>query len=123
MVLFILLNVAHAAMSPPVLPLWIAADKGFLAKEGIDARLVFIRGSPVLLSSMACGVVQAGYTAGTAVLSAVARGLDLQVIASVSSRLSHDIVARPEIINPAFISAHGTTVFSWQAHAAEIGSG
>ncbi len=94
------LNFAHAAMSPLVLPLWIAVDKGFFAKEGIDARLVFIRGSPVLLSSMASGEAQAGYTGGAAVLSAIARGLDLQIIASVGSRLSHDIVARPEIINP-----------------------
>ena len=94
------LVIAHAAMSPPVLPLWIALDKGFFVKEGLDAGLVFIRGSPVLLSSMASGEVQAGYTAGTAVLSAVARGLDLQILASISSRLSHDIVARPDIKDP-----------------------
>ena len=94
------LTFAYAAISPPVLPLWIAADKGFLAKEGIDARLVYVRGSPVLLSSMASGEVQAGYTAGTAVLSAVARGLDLQIIASISNKITWDIVVRPEIINP-----------------------
>lgn len=95
------LIVAHAAMSPPVLPLWIALDKGFFAKEGLDLKLVFIRGSPILLSSMASGEVQAGYTAGTAVLSARARGLDLQIITSMSTRASHDVVAKSEIRNPA----------------------
>jgi ABC-type nitrate/sulfonate/bicarbonate transport system substrate-binding protein len=92
--------IAHASMSPPTLPLWIAAEKGFYAKEKVDVTLVFVRGSPVLLSGMASDEIQAGYTGGTAVLSAASRGLDLQIVANTRSKLTYDIVTRPDVKKP-----------------------
>jgi len=93
--------VAYAAMNPIVLPLWIAVEKGFFDGEGLDVQLVFIRGSPTMLSAIVSGDIQAAYTGGTAVLSAAARGLDLQIVANTRSKLTYDIVARPEIKKPA----------------------
>ncbi len=91
----------YAAVDPSTLPLWIAVEKGFFNMEGLDARFIFIRGSPTLLSAMVSGDIQAIYTGGTAVLNGAARGLDLQIVANIRSKLTVDIVARPEIKKPA----------------------
>ncbi len=91
------LTVAYAAMNAFVLPLWIAAEKGFFAREGLDGRLVFIRTSPVIVAAINSGEIQAGYTAGTAALSAATRGLDLQIVANTRSKLTYQIVTKPEI--------------------------
>jgi len=95
------LTIAYAAVNPTVLPLWIAAEKGFFDGEGLDVQFVYIRNSPTMLSAIVSGDIQAAYTGGTAVLSAAARGLDLQIVAGIRSRLAYDIVSRPEIKNPA----------------------
>ena len=39
-------------MSTVVTTLWVARDEGFLAKNNIDAELVFVAGSPVLLGAL-----------------------------------------------------------------------
>lgn len=95
------LIVAYAAVNPIVLPLWIAVEKGFFDGEGLDVQFVYIRNSPNMLSAIVSGDIQAAYTGGTAVLSAAARGLDLQIVANTRSKLTYDIVARPEIKKPA----------------------
>lgn len=97
------LVIAHAAMSPPVLPLWIAVEKGFFQKEGLDITLVFVRGSPVLQAALHSGSIHAGVTGGTAALSATSGGLELQIVANTRSKLTYDIVAKPEIKGPSDI--------------------
>lgn len=97
------LVIAHAAMSPPVLPLWIAVEKGFFERERLDVTVLFIRGSPVLQAALHSGEIQAGLTGGTAALSATSRGLSLQIVANTRSKLTYDIVAKPEIKSVAHI--------------------
>ena len=66
--------IGHASMSSVVLTLWAAQDRGFFAKNGIDAQMVFIPGSPTLIASLNTGDVHFGFTGGTATLgAAVAR--------------------------------------------------
>lgn len=95
------LVVAYAAMNATVLPLWFAVEKGFFDSEGLDGHSIFIRSSPTMLSAIVSGDIQAAYTGGTAALSAAARGLDLQIVANTRTKLTYDIVARPEIKKPA----------------------
>jgi len=97
------LVIAHAAMSPPVLPLWIAVEKGFFQKEGLDVTLVFVRGSPVLQAALHSGSIHAGVTGGTAALSATSGGLELQMVANTRSKLTYDIVAKAGIKGPSDI--------------------
>jgi NitT/TauT family transport system substrate-binding protein len=89
--------VAYAAMSPRVAPLWAAHERGFFAKNGIDAELVFIRGAPTLLAALNSGDMQIGVTGGTAVLGAAVAGLDLKMLAVLTNRVTLDLVARPGI--------------------------
>ena len=89
--------IGHASMSSVVLTLWAAQDKGFFAKNNIDAQLVFIPGSPTLIATLNTGDVHFGFTGGTATLGAAVAGLDVKMIAAFANRVQSELVTRPEI--------------------------
>jgi len=90
--------IGHAAVNPRVIPLWIAQEQGFFAKNGLEAEVVFIRTGPILISALTAGRINIGYGAGEApVLAAAASGADVKLIAAFTSRFNHDVVARPGI--------------------------
>jgi NitT/TauT family transport system substrate-binding protein len=91
------ITVGYAAISPRTVPLIIAQEQGLFAKNGIESRLVLIKGAPTLVASLISGDIEVGYTGGTAVVGAAAQGLYLKILASVSSKLTHTIVASPNI--------------------------
>ena len=89
------ITVGVAAMSPRTIPLLVAQEQGLFAKHGIDARIVLIKGAPTLVASLISGDIDVGYTGGTAVLGAASQGLYLRILSSVSSKLTHTMVAAP----------------------------
>jgi len=94
------LVIGYAATTPRLMPLWVARDQGFFAKYGIESEPVLFRNGANLVTGMAAGDIQIGRTAGAAVLSAVAAGHDLKMLATFSSRNSYDVVTRPTIKRP-----------------------
>ena len=58
-------TVGVAAMSPRTIPLLIAQEQGLFAKQGIEARIVLIKGAPTLVASLISGDIEVGYTGGT----------------------------------------------------------
>jgi len=89
--------IGFAAMNARVAPLWITEEQGILAKYGLQAQQVYLRGAPVLVAGMASGDIHFGRSGGSATLAAVGAGHDFKVIASFSSRNSYDLMARPNI--------------------------
>jgi ABC-type nitrate/sulfonate/bicarbonate transport system substrate-binding protein len=93
--------VGYASMSTVATTLWVAHEKGFFAKNGLDVQSIFIPGSPTLIASLNTGDVHFGYTGGTATLGAAVGGLDLRMIAAFANHIQTDLVVRPEIKTPA----------------------
>jgi ABC-type nitrate/sulfonate/bicarbonate transport system substrate-binding protein len=91
------LIIGYASISPRVVPLWVAREQGYLAKYGVDAETIYIRGGTILVAGLASGDVQVGRTAGAAILSAVAGGQDFKILSTFSSRNTYDVVVRPSI--------------------------
>src|SRR5499425_1508360 len=94
------LQIGYATISPVIAPLWVAADRGFFAQEGLDPELVFIGSAPTLVASLIAREVPLASTAGTAVLSAVAGGAPLKILATFNNRVGSDLMARPGIVRP-----------------------
>ncbi|MGN6731425.1 MAG: ABC transporter substrate-binding protein [Candidatus Binatia bacterium] len=94
------LVIGYASTTPRLMPLWVARDQGFFAKFGIESEPVLFRNGANLVTGMAAGDIQIGRTAGAAVLSAVAAGHDIKMLATFSSRNSYDVVTRPNIKRP-----------------------
>ncbi len=91
------ITIGAAAMSPRTIPLLIAQEQGLFAKHGLEARIVLIRGAPTLVASLISGDVEVGYTGGPAVIGAAAQGIYLRILSSVSSKLTHTLIANPSI--------------------------
>src|SRR5262249_60939237 len=52
-------------------PLWLAADRGFFAQEGLDPELIFIGSAPTMVASMIAREVPLSSKDGTVVRSEV----------------------------------------------------
>src|SRR5438046_10516230 len=80
------LQIGFATISPVIAPLWVAADSGFFAQEGLERELFFIVSAPTLVASLIARVVPFASTAGTAVVSAFAGGAQLKLLSSIINR-------------------------------------
>jgi len=91
------ITIGVAVMSPRTIPLLLAQEQGLFAKQGLDPRIILIKGAPILVASLISGDLEMGYTGGTPVLGAAASGPQLKILASISSKLSHMILAHPSL--------------------------
>ena len=82
--------------------LFVAEDQGFFRKQGLEARLVYVRSGSVALSALAAGEAQFYFGSGTGVtLGGVAAGLDGVFVAGLVNRLTGTFVVHPQIKTPA----------------------
>jgi len=91
------ITIGVAAVSPRTIPLAVAQEQGLFSKHGIEARVVLIKGAPILVASLLSGDIEVGYTGGTAVLGAAAQGANLLILASISSTLTHIVISNPAL--------------------------
>ncbi|HEY7164677.1 MAG TPA: ABC transporter substrate-binding protein [Candidatus Binatia bacterium] len=86
-----------STLNARVSPLWIAQEKGFFTKRGLETLLVLTRVSQPAIAALLAGEMQMVYGGSVAAIGAVAGGADLKILATISNRLTYDLVARPGI--------------------------
>src|SRR5262245_19706149 len=86
--------ISHSGMNARYAHLWMAQERGFFAKQGLDTDVIFVRSGPVQVASVASGDVQIGYAPGVPVLGAADEGARLKIIAGFNNRITHDLVCR-----------------------------
>jgi len=89
-------RVSNCYIGGAILPLWLAQDAGFYAREGLDVEQIWIQGNPAT-SALISGEIDLLYCIPHNVISAIAGGADLQFIASIYNRMQYRIVAAPGI--------------------------
>jgi ABC-type nitrate/sulfonate/bicarbonate transport system substrate-binding protein len=89
--------IAHGPLNSSVLPLWIAKEQKFFDKHGLEAELVVVRGTPIIISGLFSGDIHMGYTGGTGVIGAAPGGGDIKVVASFFNKAFLRVVALPKI--------------------------
>jgi ABC-type nitrate/sulfonate/bicarbonate transport system substrate-binding protein len=94
------LVIGYSAMQALVAPLWVAEERGFFAKYGVEPQLVFVRTTSVHMAGLVSGQINLSYGGGSGVLPLATSGVDLRFIASFGSRLTHFLVSRPDIQKP-----------------------
>ncbi len=62
------LTIGHSTINPRISPLWIAQEKGYFQKYGIDATLVFVRNTPLMIAAMKSGTIPIAYGGGSGIL-------------------------------------------------------
>jgi ABC-type nitrate/sulfonate/bicarbonate transport system substrate-binding protein len=94
------LTIGHSTINPRIAPLWIAQEKGFFQKYGIDATLVFVRNTPIMIAGMKSGSIPIAYGGGSGILGASVTEPDLRMLATFSGKMTNNVVARPRIKTP-----------------------
>ena len=92
--------ITHASMSTSAIPLWVTQRQNFFSKYGVKAQVVWVRGNPAQIATLASGDTQIAYGGATTALAAAVGGKELKMIASLNSRETLDVVARPNIKQP-----------------------
>jgi len=84
-------------MSTTSIPLWVTQRQNFFGKYGIKSKVVWVRGNPAQIATLVSGDTQIAYGGAPTAIAATLGGRDMKIVASLSSRESLDIVARPSI--------------------------
>ena len=63
--------ISHASMSTSAIPLWVTQRQNFFGKYGIKSKMVWVRGNPAQIATLASGDAQIAY--GGASLVSVAK--------------------------------------------------
>ena len=87
---------SYAAVNASQSPLWVAQDRGFFAKYGIDVDLVFISSGSLNVQALVGNTVQFA-AGGPAALEARLRGPKLVTIANPLTYLASSLVTHPDI--------------------------
>lgn len=93
------INVSYGSISGTQSPVWVAKEKGFFEKHGLDVNLVYIPGGPRSVMAMLGGSVQFVIHSAMPSLEAYVGGADTELIGSSMNRLDHYLVVHPSITN------------------------
>jgi NitT/TauT family transport system substrate-binding protein len=92
------IRIAYSSISGAMLPLWVAKDRRFFDKYGVDAEVTYIRG--VAIEAMLAGEVQFVRASPPAVVRSTIRGADLAIIANTINVAVFSLMTKPDIRKP-----------------------
>jgi NitT/TauT family transport system substrate-binding protein len=91
------LEVVYSSIGGSGVPLWIAQDKGFFERNGLDTRLIYIGGGRIVAQSFAAGQVKIAIMAGPALVSANFAGLNLRMVGGLVNTSTYSLFVKPSI--------------------------
>jgi NitT/TauT family transport system substrate-binding protein len=91
------LVVAYSSIGGSGVPVWIAEDKGFFGRSGLDVTLVYIGGGRIVAQAFAAGQIKIGVIAGPALVSGNLSGLNLRMVAGLVNNSTYSLFVHPNI--------------------------
>ncbi len=89
--------VAYPSESATSLPLFVMKEAKLFEKYGLDADLVYITSSSIIIPAMLAGEVHVAASGGPTSITAALRGGDIIQIAGIVNRMASSLVTLPEI--------------------------
>lgn len=80
---------------------WIALDRGYFQRYGLDVTIVTIQGGARTMAAMAGADVPLAFTAGSDVITARSRGVPLSLVAGLIDKFPYDFVVAKNITSGA----------------------
>ena len=80
--------------------LWIARERGFFNKHGLDVQFVLMPRSAVTIASLVAGEIDMAIIGPGNLLNAASGGAELVGIGNLVQKLDYRLVSRPEIKKP-----------------------
>ncbi len=91
------LNVGMSFHNLDGVPAWIAQDKHFFEKYGLNVTIISIQGGAKTVAAMAAGDVPIALIGGADIINARSRGVPLQMIGGLINRFPYDFVVARNI--------------------------
>jgi NitT/TauT family transport system substrate-binding protein len=91
------IRVSYSALESSNSVWYLAQDRGFYRKNGLDVALIFIPTTTTSVASLIAGDVQVGNASGGGVASAVVAGADLVMVACYLNSLPYELVVHDSI--------------------------
>jgi NitT/TauT family transport system substrate-binding protein len=91
------IRLSHSALETSNSVWFLAQDRGFYKKYGLDTDLLFIQSTTTSVSSLLAGDVQVANASGGAVASAVVAGANLVMVACYLNSLPYELVVNETI--------------------------
>jgi NitT/TauT family transport system substrate-binding protein len=79
------IRVAFVSPSPTQSPIWIAKEAGFFAKQGLEAEVLLLPGSPRMVQTLISGDIDYAIVGATAAMRARMRGADVVILATTAN--------------------------------------
>ena len=114
-------RVGLSALSLANSPLWVAEERGFFQKNGIDSEIILVGGGASRsVSALLAADLQFATTGGGAAISAALGGPDVVMIAAGNNKGVQRLMVRPDIKTPEGIKGKriGVTGLSSSGHLA-----
>jgi NitT/TauT family transport system substrate-binding protein len=86
------IRLSHSALESSNGVWYVAQDRGFYKKHGLDADLLFIPSTTTSVSSLVAGDIQVANASGGGVASAVVAGADLVLVSCYLNSLPYELV-------------------------------
>ncbi len=90
-------NVAYSVIGGDPTMIWVAQEKGYFKKYGMETELSYIAGSTQLTPALISGEVSFAQAGGAAVISADLSGADLVIIGSTAPVFVMSLFSQPDI--------------------------
>lgn len=113
-------RIGMGAFSPTNSAIWVAEERGFFKKHGIEAEAIFIGGGAARgVNALLAGDIQFATAGGGAVITSALKGADVVMVAAQNNKGVHRILVRPEIDTPEAIKGKkiAITTFGSSSHA------
>ncbi|MGH7782518.1 MAG: ABC transporter substrate-binding protein [Candidatus Binatia bacterium] len=95
------LGALYSAQSVSYSMPWIAQDAGLFRKHNLDVKSVYIASSGIATAALLGGDIEIALAGAVGIVRAFAQGAtDVVFIGGFKNELTHNIVARPEIMRP-----------------------
>jgi NitT/TauT family transport system substrate-binding protein len=91
---------ASSVTSESMSALWIARERGFFNKYGLDVQFVLMPRSAVTLASLVAGEIDMAIVGPGNLLNAAAGGAELVGVGNLVQKLDYRFIARPEVKKP-----------------------
>jgi ABC-type nitrate/sulfonate/bicarbonate transport system substrate-binding protein len=91
------LYVGHASVNSRMSPLWIAAKEGFFKKQGLDVKVVNIRGGTQATQALLGGGLDMAYSDPPGTIAAIAAGAPLVEVMTTATVMPYYLVGAPTV--------------------------
>ncbi len=93
-------NFAVSVTSESMAAVWVASDRGFFRKNGLEMQLILMPRAPLSIAALTAGEIDLTITGPGHLLNAATGGAEVIGIANLSQKLDFTLSGRPEIKKP-----------------------